>query len=138
MSIRVWISSIFIALLMMLSMQAAATQAVSGGLTYVPPSTTPTLESIYIAAYGTAVTGIPLNKSQQFFATGRYSDKSTHNITSAVTWVSSNPGVVSINTITDENGLVTVTVTGTSVGATMITATLSGVSSNSVSRTVTN
>lgn len=57
--------------------------------------------------------------SQQFTATGSYSDGSTQNLTSQATWISSNAVVATVNA----SGLAT----GVSVGTTTIAASLSGV-----------
>jgi YVTN family beta-propeller protein len=57
-------------------------------------------------------------------ATGIYTDQSTHDLTSSVTWSSSVPGVASVSNAPGSNGLVS---TGTP-GSTTITATLSGIS----------
>jgi len=68
--------------------------------------------------------------TQQFVATGTYSDGSTRNITTLVTWVSSATDVASINTA----GLAA----GLKVGETIITATMPGfVSTNHVIINVT-
>jgi large repetitive protein len=84
------------------------------------------LNSIVIApssAFTTFVGG-----SQQFTATGSYSDGSTQNLTSLVSWKSSNTTAVTIGA----SGLATAQAAG---GAT-ITASLSGVTSNAVTFTV--
>src|SRR5262249_59145559 len=57
---------------------------------------------------------------QQFTATGKYSDGSTQNITSQVTWASSNTTAATINA----SGLAT----GVAAGSTTISATLGAVS----------
>jgi hypothetical protein len=62
--------------------------------------------------------------AQQFTATGTYSDSSTQNLTSQVTWNSSNPSAATINA----NGLAT----GVAAGTTTISATLGGVSGNTL------
>jgi hypothetical protein len=64
---------------------------------------------------------------QQFAATGTYSDGSTQNVTSSVTWTSSNTAVTTINA----TGLAT----GVAVGSTTIQA-ASGLLSNSTGLTV--
>jgi 6-phosphogluconolactonase (cycloisomerase 2 family)/urocanate hydratase len=81
---------------------------------------------------------IPANPSiangtkQQFAAIGTYTDNSTQPLTSAVTWSSSNTGVVSISNASGSNGLassvsqgtVTITATlGTILGTTSLTVT---------------
>ena len=80
------------------------------------PPPAPTLTSITVTP---ANPSILTGASQQFTATGTYSDGSTQNITSQATWTSSNTGVATISTA----GLAT----GVSVGDTTISATLAGV-----------
>ena len=67
--------------------------------------------------------------TQQFTATGTYSDGSSRNITNSVNWNSSNTAVVSISSL----GLAT----ALEVGTTNITATLLGVVSSPASLTIT-
>ncbi|GEM_PF-1742777 len=62
-------------------------------------------------------------RSQQFTASGVYSDNSTANITAAVVWTSSNTSVASISSLGVATALV--------AGNTTITAVLGGVSNNS-------
>lgn len=64
-------------------------------------------------------------------ATGLYTDHSTHDLTSAVTWTSSAPSIASVSNATGANGLVT----AASPGFSTITATL-GTVSGSTSLTV--
>ena len=64
--------------------------------------------------------------TQQFTATGTYSDNSTANITSAVTWTSSDTSKATISNAGGSEGLATTLATGT----TTITATTGGVSGN--------
>src|SRR5260370_5704363 len=76
-------------------------------------STPPALSSISVTP---ANPSVPLGSSQQFTATGNYSDSSTHNFTTWVTWGSSQPGVASINS----TGLATTLTQGsTSISATL-------------------
>jgi hypothetical protein len=88
---------------------------------------TPLLASISITAPSGSLSA---GSAQQFTATGTYSDNSTANITSQVTWTSSNPSVATIGTNT---GLAT----GVAAGSTNITASLSGVTSTPFALTVT-
>jgi trimeric autotransporter adhesin len=80
----------------------------------------------------------PLNPSiakgavQQFSATGTYSDSSTQDVTTAVTWTSSAASVATISNATGANGLAT----PVAAGQTQITAALGGVS-GSTTLTVT-
>ena len=62
--------------------------------------------------------------TQQFMATGTYSDSSTQNITNQATWRSSNTGVATINA----SGLAT----AVAVGTTTISAALAGVTNSTV------
>lgn len=50
---------------------------------------------------------IPQGKSEQFTATGTYSDASTQNITTSVTWSSSSTSVATISNTAGSNGLAT-------------------------------
>ncbi len=72
-------------------------------------------------------TGVSVDEgqTQQFTATGTFDDDSTADLTSSVTWLSSNQAVATINA----NGLAT----GVSAGSTAITATQDGVTSKSAS-----
>jgi hypothetical protein len=60
----------------------------------------------------------------QFTATGTYSDNSTQNLTTTVTWSSSNTAVATISNAAGSNGLAT----STAAGTTTITATSGGIS----------
>jgi len=74
--------------------------------------------------------GLPVDLTQQFTATGSYSDGSVQDLSSSVTWDSSVPATASI----DGNGLAT----GQAVGTADITASDSGLTSNSVALEVVN
>jgi trimeric autotransporter adhesin len=88
--------------------------------------TSATLSSITISPTNTS---IAVGATQQYTATGHYSDGSTRNITSTVTWSSNYPNVATIST----SGLAT----GIAGGSTVITAT-SGSISASTNLTVSN
>ena len=79
----------------------------------------PTIESINITPDNPSITS---DKTQQFTATATYSDNTTKDITSSVTWSSSQTGVATIS----NEGIVTTI----SVGSTTIIATLASVSGN--------
>ena len=79
----------------------------------------PTLTSIAVTPANPSITK---GTTQQFTATGTYSDNSTANITSQVSWTS---GTTSVATITS-SGLAT----GVAAGSSTITATLGSVSGN--------
>src|SRR5438094_487745 len=93
--------------------------------------------TLNITNAGTNLTGItlspvaasvPVNTTQQFTATGNYSDGSSRDLTALVTWGSSSTAVATV----DANGLVT----AVAAGSTNISATLGSIS-NSTSLTVT-
>jgi len=64
----------------------------------------------------------PIGLTQQFTATGTFSDTSTANLTSSVSWTSSTPAIATIN---GGSGLATALIEG---GSTLITATAGSVS----------
>ncbi len=70
-----------------------------------------------------AAPGVALGGTQQFAATGTYTDNSTQDLTTRVTWTSSNTAVALISSATGSNGLATSLTTG----STQITATLGSV-----------
>ncbi|MDO8577851.1 MAG: Ig-like domain-containing protein, partial [Dehalococcoidales bacterium] len=81
-----------------------------------------------IAVTPASPANLAVNATQQFTATGTYSNNTTVNITSQVNWTSSNTSVATISAA----GLAT----GVAVGNTTIRASLSGVNSTAVSLTV--
>jgi Bacterial Ig-like domain (group 2) len=107
----------------------AASGAVSGGTTLTVNAAAPTLSSIAVTP---ANPSIQNGATQQFTATGTYSDSSTQNITTAVTWSSVSTNVATISNAPGSNGLATSTGTGSST----IRATLGSVS-GSTTLTVT-
>ncbi len=76
--------------------------------------------------------GTALGTSQQFIATGTYSDNSTQDITASVTWSSSSASTATISNAVGSNG----SATPMAAGSATITATLGGLS-NSTTFTVT-
>jgi uncharacterized protein YjdB len=86
----------------------------------------PTLVSIAVTPNPSAK--LATGSTQQFVATGTYSDGSTADDSSKVTWASANTATATINS----TGLAT----GVAVGASNITATLSGITSPAVVLTV--
>lgn len=95
----------------------ATYKSVSGSATLTVSANAPTLSSIAVTP---ASPSIAAGATQQFTATGTYSDGSTSNITATVTWTSSSTGVATINAA----GVAT----GVAAGSSTITAALSGVS----------
>ena len=96
------------------SFNSASTYLTAFSASYIS-AVSKTLSSIAVTP---AAPSISAGATQQFTATGTYSDNSTANITSSVTWTSGTPGTATISTA----GLATAVAAGTST----ITATLSG------------
>ena len=92
---------------------------------FKPATTSASLVSIAITPTNPS---IPKGLTQQFTATGTYSDQSTQNLTSTATWSSTTPAVATIST----SGLAT----GVAAGSSLISATLGGITSNSAVLTV--
>ena len=92
-------------------------------VTYIPE---PKLVSIALSR--SVVAGLVAGSTQQFKATGTISDGTVEDITSQVTWASSNPTIATISA----TGLAT----GIAPGKTSITATLSDVTSLGIVLTV--
>lgn len=76
---------------------------------------------------------IPLGVTQQFTATGTYTDNTTQDITASATWLSSDSGVANISNAAGTEGLAT----SLSTGFTDISAALGGTTSPSSRLTVT-
>jgi uncharacterized protein YjdB len=79
-----------------------------------------------------AIPSLAAGMTQQFTATGTYSDGSTQNLTTSVTWSSSSVPAATISNAAGSQGLATAVATGT----TLITA-ASGIISGSTTLTVT-
>lgn len=97
---------------------------------YTPTSAPPALVSIAVTPTAPSITA---GNTQAFTATGTYSDTSTQNITSAVTWISSNTVAATIVSGGANAGIAT----GVAAGTSTITAMLAGITSNSATLTVT-
>jgi hypothetical protein len=92
--------------------------------------TAATLVSIAVTP---ATPSIPVGVTQQFTATGTFSDRTTQDLTTQVTWSSSSPGTASISNASGSEGLAT----GVAVGSTDISAALGSVTSTAVPLNVT-
>ena len=103
--------------------------ASSGGVTGTTTLTVTNPPLVSIAISPTSST-LSVGGQQAFTATGTYGDGSTQNITTSVTWQSSNPNVAAIN----PSGLAVAQAPGT----TLITASSQGITSNNASLTVSN
>ena len=97
----------------------ATTEGISG-------STTLTVTSATLSSAAVTPTNpiIPMGVAQQFTAIGTFSDGTSHDITTQVTWSSSNPLVATVNS----SGLVTVATSAAVNNAATITATLGSIS----------
>jgi Bacterial Ig-like domain (group 2) len=107
----------------------AASGSITGTTTLTVNAAAPTLISIVVAP---ANPSIQNGATQQFTATGMYSDNSTQNMTTTVTWTSGSTNVATISNAAGSNGLATSVGTGSST----IQAALGSVS-GSTSLTVT-
>lgn len=83
--------------------------------------TPPVLSSIAVSPVNPS---IPVNSSVQFAATGTLSNGSSQDVTTSVTWTSSNTAVATISNASGSQGLVSVLTTG----PTTITASLNSIS----------
>jgi YVTN family beta-propeller protein len=90
---------------------SGGTSVISASLNGVAGQTTLTVAALSAIAVTPANPSIALGLTQQFTATGTYTDNSTSNLTSQVTWDSATKTVATISTA----GLATSVATGTSV-----------------------
>ncbi|MHB8482750.1 MAG: Ig-like domain-containing protein [Nitrospiria bacterium] len=77
---------------------------------------------------------ILVGSTQQFSATGTYTDGSTKDLTTSVNWVSSDTNIAIINNNPGFQGIATSLSSNT--GSTTITASVSGITSNQATLTV--
>ena len=90
------------------------------------PATTAPLSSISIAP--TSPSNLPVGSAQSFLASGTYSDgRSGVDISSQVTWTSSDPAVATVSAGS---------ATGVAIGSTKITAALGAITSQAITLTV--
>jgi hypothetical protein len=89
----------------------------------------PTLVSIGVTPMNPTIV---MGSTEQFTATGTYSDQSTQNLTNSVTWGSTSQGIATISNSSGSNGLAT----SAGVGSTTISATM-GATNGSTKLTVT-
>jgi trimeric autotransporter adhesin len=112
---------------------SASITAAFSGVTSPAVTLTVSAATLVSIAVTPATPSLPLGLNQQLTATGTYTDHSTQNLTSAVTWTSSVISVADISSGLGTSGLVT----SHSVGSTNITAALGAMSSSPVALTVT-
>ncbi|HUL48001.1 MAG TPA: Ig-like domain-containing protein [Steroidobacteraceae bacterium] len=105
-----------------LTATAAATPAAKASVTVTVQAASATLQSISLAPLDMTIAA---GATQQFTATGTYSDGSTQNLTTQAIWTSSQVAVATISTAAGTDGLAT----GVAAGTTVISATLGNVSS---------
>ncbi|KTD67477.1 protein with a bacterial immunoglobulin-like domain protein [Legionella santicrucis] len=87
--------------------------------------TAATLTQITIAP---ATTSVPNSATEQYLATGTFSNGTQQNITKLVIWSSSNTAIATISNTVESKGLAQAAATGT--GTTTITAAFNGLTSN--------
>lgn len=109
----------------MASAVAAGSTTISASLGSVSQSTTLTVNAPTVVSISVTPVGLTLaiGVNQQFVATATYSDGSSSDLSSGVTWSSSSTSVATI----DSNGLCTTV----GAGATTVTATFGGLSDSS-------
>ncbi len=105
---------------------ATGSTTISATLSGITGATTLTVTPAALQAIDItpAIPSINLGTSQQFVATGTYSDNTTEDLTLAATWSSSNTAVATVSNAPGSSGVAT----SVSAGLTTITATLGGVS----------
>ncbi len=106
------------------------TSTISAKLNGVTSSTVLTVSAAVLQSIAVtpADPSVPSGETEQFTATGTYSDNSTQNLTSQVTWASVTPSVATISKASGSQGLAT----GVMLGTSTISATLNGVTSSTV------
>ena len=105
----------------------AAISATFGGISGSSDLTVSAATLVSIAVTP-AAPSVAKGLTQQFTATGTYTDASTQNLTSAATWASSDPTKATIGNASDSRGLATTK----AIGATSISATRDGVTGTTV------
>jgi uncharacterized protein YjdB len=103
----------------------ATSGSVSGSTILMVNAAAPTLSSVAVTP---ANPSIQNGTTQQFTATGTYSDNSTKNITSTVNWTSSSTSIATISNTAGSNGLAT----AVGSGSTTIQAALGGVNGSTL------
>lgn len=113
----------------------AGTISIAAGDLGLSGSTGLTVSSATLSSI--AITPSPVSlangASAQLTATGSYSDSTTHDLTSVVTWLSGSSTVASVSNAAGSRGLLT----AVGAGSTTVTAALQGVTSTSDTVTVT-
>jgi len=105
---------------------SAGSTTVAAALGSVSGNTTLTVTSATLVSIGISPTNpsISLGTGQQFTATGVFSDGTTHDLTTSVTWGSSDSTIATISNALGSEGLAT----SVAAGSATITASLGGIS----------
>ena len=103
---------------------------ISATLGTISGSTTLTVSAAVLdsIAVTPAAPSVAAGRTQQFTATGTFSDATTQDLTTQVTWASSDPAIAAISNAAGSQGLATTL----QVGATTISATLGTISGSSL------
>ncbi len=111
------------------SAQNAGSAVLTASLGAISGSTTLTVTAATLVSVAVTPTNPSIAKglTQAFTATGTYTDSSTQNITSAVTWSSSSTGIATVSNASGSHGITS----SLAVGSTTITATLGALSATS-------
>ncbi len=111
---------------------SASITATLGAVVSPPVTLTVTAATLTAISVTPGNPGIARGTSQNFVATGIYTDNSTHDLTTSVAWKSSNTAVATISNAAPTNGQAM----ALTVGTTSITAALNGVTSTGVTLNV--
>jgi alpha-tubulin suppressor-like RCC1 family protein len=104
-----------------LTATSVASASATASVTVTVSAQSVTLTSISLAPLNMTIAA---GATQQFAATGHYSDQSTQDLTTQVIWTSSQVAIATISTAAGTDGLAT----GVAAGTTVISASLGGVS----------
>src|SRR6202041_3058746 len=107
--------------------------AAMGAITSTPVTLTITPTALVSIAITPPTPSIALGTTQQLTATGTYTDNSTQNLTTSVTWASATISVTMISNAAGSNGLAT----SVAAGVSSITAAMGAITSAPVTLTVT-
>jgi hypothetical protein len=141
MILRPRVSLLFTVAFLLITMMACSS---SGGNSSPSPTPTPSLQSITVSPTAPSIIA---GNTEQYSATGNYSDGSTQNLTSSATWTSSNTTVATVSaaglatTLTEGAATIAASlqsITGsTSLTATALTVQVSVVASDSAGHPLT-
>ena len=113
---------------------SAGTTVISAVLGTISGSTTLTVTGVTLVSLSVTPSNptVANGRTQQFTATGTYSDGSSANLTALVTWSVADPSIAAISNAAGSNGLAT----ASGIGSTRVTASSTGGVSGSVTLTV--